>query len=524
MEDIDESRYLDGKVCRTQFMSDIDGFQIFRSMNMGATTNCLVRDYTDFLPYTYFSWAYDYRLENGTSWAQVVGPSPRAIAEIANELYATNGTNILWYCTPMQSTDSCCSSIFSDFNTYLNTEIELWNEISNEVWNSGVVNRDGYYWVSRLEQTLREGTLVPATATVSDTSHGLSWGDAVRTYNHVDYAASWPWTFGGQLFAMVDDADTWRGASVAADIIDATQDNPCVITLDGNFVSASFNPYNIQNASEIEINSISGMTELNGNAYTVANIAYDSGSGETTLELSGVDSSAYTAYTSGGILLQSVIERGLLTPQSDQETIRYRPDVSGSHPSLNFAGRAVELWDLAEAEVSSHTFRRIGATQTGASGITSVLLGDSDYKAAIDYMALTTYFGPSGQDWTDEGYVASEANASTISDLSNVQSNLDEHIAYLGHCRVLSYEGGPSVPDDEGEEGDNQIDWQHNSGIGEVIKQYMHAIADAGFKTHIHYRSHGDKWGMMTVAGNTDDNSYQGYLPFLNDGGTITKS
>ena len=68
-------------------------------------------------------------------------------------------------------------------------------------------------------------------------------------------------------------------------ITGATQANPCVITVTGHAFA---------NGDLIYIDSVSGMTELNGNVYTVANQATN------TVELSGTDSSGYTAYTSGG--------------------------------------------------------------------------------------------------------------------------------------------------------------------------------------------------------------------------------
>lgn len=70
-------------------------------------------------------------------------------------------------------------------------------------------------------------------------------------------------------------------------ITGATQANPCVITSVGHGYS---------NGDVIMIESVVGMTQLNGRLYTVANKTDD------TFELSGVDSSGYTAYASAGTL------------------------------------------------------------------------------------------------------------------------------------------------------------------------------------------------------------------------------
>lgn len=69
-----------------------------------------------------------------------------------------------------------------------------------------------------------------------------------------------------------------------ATITGVTQANPAVVTATNTF----------SNTDQILITNVGGMTELNGNIYTVAaRTASD-------FELSGIDSSGFTAYTSGG--------------------------------------------------------------------------------------------------------------------------------------------------------------------------------------------------------------------------------
>ncbi len=70
-------------------------------------------------------------------------------------------------------------------------------------------------------------------------------------------------------------------------ITGATQANPCVITVtDGDIFSTGEN---------VGIASVVGMTELNGNSYTVTKLT------ATTYELDGIDSTGYGAYVSGGV-------------------------------------------------------------------------------------------------------------------------------------------------------------------------------------------------------------------------------
>lgn len=69
-------------------------------------------------------------------------------------------------------------------------------------------------------------------------------------------------------------------------ITGATQANPVVIT------SAS---HGLSNGDEVRIYDVMGMEELNGNVYTLANVAAN------TFELSGINGTAFGAYISGGV-------------------------------------------------------------------------------------------------------------------------------------------------------------------------------------------------------------------------------
>lgn len=70
-------------------------------------------------------------------------------------------------------------------------------------------------------------------------------------------------------------------------IIGISQDNPAVVT----YVGAS-----PTNGWYVKIRNVVGMTDVNDNAYLVANV----NTGAKTFELSGLDSSAFSAYISGG--------------------------------------------------------------------------------------------------------------------------------------------------------------------------------------------------------------------------------
>jgi hypothetical protein len=80
---------------------------------------------------------------------------------------------------------------------------------------------------------------------------------------------------------------TWDGGSAVA-ITNITKANPAVVT------SAD---HGLSNGDHVRIEDVLGMTEVNqelGQAYTVVNVSDD------TFQLSGIDSTGYTPYTSGG--------------------------------------------------------------------------------------------------------------------------------------------------------------------------------------------------------------------------------
>jgi hypothetical protein len=89
-----------------------------------------------------------------------------------------------------------------------------------------------------------------------------------------------PWRFAiKRAYLTRDDVYTITGATAA---------NPVVVTIaDG---------HSIANGATVFIAGVVGMTDLNNRGYTAANVT------ATTLELSGVDGTGYTAYSSGGSL------------------------------------------------------------------------------------------------------------------------------------------------------------------------------------------------------------------------------
>jgi hypothetical protein len=89
--------------------------------------------------------------------------------------------------------------------------------------------------------------------------------------------------FGDQYIRFFKDNGQITNAT--KNITNITQANPAVVTV------AS---HGYTNGTDVWINSVVGMTELNGRRFRIANVTTN------TFELSGVDSTSYTTYTSGG--------------------------------------------------------------------------------------------------------------------------------------------------------------------------------------------------------------------------------
>jgi hypothetical protein len=171
--------------------------------------------------------------------------------------------------------------------------------------------------------------------------------------------------FGDQTLRVIK-----AGAQVelANAITGATQANPCVITATGHAHL---------DGDTVTIAGVTGMTELNGNSYTVANATAN------TFELSGIDSTAYTAYSAGGTSTGPV---GFSTPYAAADLFGIRYSQSGDTMTLTSTGYAA--YSLTRASDTAWTLSAItigttlaaptspSATPTGSGSV------DYSYKVA----------------------------------------------------------------------------------------------------------------------------------------------
>lgn len=143
----------------------------------------------------------------------------------------------------------------------------------------------------------------------------------------------------------------------AQNITAITQANPAVVTYAGADTYA--------NGEEVEITGVLGMTQVNGRRFTVANV----NAGANTFELSGVNSTGYTAYSSGGTVAE-VYE--IATPYATADLFQLKFVQSADvlyivHPS--YAPRKLTRtghtsWTLTEIDLLDGPFLTINATAT----------------------------------------------------------------------------------------------------------------------------------------------------------------
>ena len=184
------------------------------------------------------------------------------------------------------------------------------------------------------------------------------------------------WLSDTQLFAAGATKLFRYWPSKAASITGATKANPCVITATG---------HGFRTGITITITGVGGMTQLNGNTYTVTVIDANSFS-------IGVDSTGYGTYTSGGTAT----------------AYKYLQDVSRTASAYT----TTTLW----------TFAQFGQTLIGANGLDKLqawTVGSSANFADLAAAAPTAQFVTTVRDFVVTGKTSSYANRVQWSDIND---------------------------------------------------------------------------------------------------------
>jgi len=185
------------------------------------------------------------------------------------------------------NTAGTADELYMVVQRYINGTTRRYIEYLKPHWEETLDHEDAFFVDSglSLDSPL---TITAATAAdpcvITSATHGVDDGDDIRIndvlgmteLNEIAYIAGETTTNTLELFS-----NTKQNTMISA----ATAANPVVITAAAHGLS---------DGDEIGIFNVLGMVELNGNGYTVANKTTD------TFELSGINGTGYTAYTSDG--------------------------------------------------------------------------------------------------------------------------------------------------------------------------------------------------------------------------------
>jgi hypothetical protein len=149
-----------------------------------------------------------------------------------------------------------------------------------------------------------------------------------------------------------------------------SQNNPGVVTYDGADTYA--------NGDRVWIDGVVGMTEVNGREFTVANVD----AGANTFELSGVDTTGYTAYGSGGTV-EEIVE--VTTPFTTADLF-----------DLKFAQQGAVLY-IAHPSRNPQTLTYTSATSWAMANHapTGLTLSAGNYPGAVGFYEQRLVYGGS---------------------------------------------------------------------------------------------------------------------------------
>ncbi|OPY08257.1 MAG: hypothetical protein A4E67_01025 [Syntrophaceae bacterium PtaB.Bin038] len=146
-------------------------------------------------------------------------------------------------------------------------------------------------WSRMITQEVTGGSF-ESVAVIPGDEEDEVWVSVKRTINgvtkrYIEYFKAFSWPDDKEDCFHVDSGLTWDGGDPAA-ITNITLANPVVI----------YATNTLSNGDNVRLTEVGGTEELNDNVYTVANATGSS------FELSGIDGSAFTAYTGGGLFQQ----------------------------------------------------------------------------------------------------------------------------------------------------------------------------------------------------------------------------
>jgi len=335
-----------------------------------------------------------------------------------------------------------------DFKKYNNGVEELQN--MTVFPQGGATRRYGSRFVAEVKDSSKSTRLIPFEFNITQ-AYQLEFGDQyIRFYK-----------------------DNGQITNASQNITGITKANPAVVTV------AS---HGYTNGTDVWINSVGGMTEVNGRRYTIANATTN------TFELSGVDSTNYTTYTSGGTaasvyeISSPYTEAQLYEIQFTQSAdVMYIVHEGVSPRKLSRTGHT--NWTLSEVDFKRGPYldqNTTGTTMTpsGTSGNVTITASTNTF-VSTDVGRLIKF--SDGHAKITQFNSATNVNATTTDNFSGTGGTADwslgAYASHLGFPRTVSFfeqrlvfAGSTSYP---------QTIWASESGLYEEFDTGDGSAADA---------------------------------------------
>jgi hypothetical protein len=485
----EEARHDAGEVLTTQYLTEMAGISILRTMNWSWVNNWAPQvEIADFRPYSYMSWGQNIADINGNRDYGREAPF-EVMAKAANEIDCH-----LHVTLPHQMSDAAMTWAANVFKNTLNSHLKLYVELANEIFNFTYPQT---HWFNYADAPLHIGTVDPVTGIVTDTAHGFTTGDEIRTHDTMEHSDSF---YGGnEVWVIVDSVNTYRitnNDTRPRDITGAALTNPCEITLPGH----TFN----DGDTDIRIDQMPGDfgTNLNGNDYTITVTGTD------TFTLNSVDSSTYAPYTSGGIAIQPVtsnttLRNGPYNIPDNVTTFRcHKMSESSLNRFENYGDRMVEMWDIFRGVLGDQCVRVMGGWSNGASQIRDIMTR-AGAREKFDVIALAHYCGRkvSGIPNLDMAQkTPAEITAYMINNVMPLREipNFYAQVAEAKTYRFINYECGNHLgaitvdnSDPTNDEWVPCMTWffanPGEDGAYDFYEYYWKELATMGFQDSIHY-------------------------------------
>ena len=269
----------------------------------------------------------------------------------------------------------------------------------------GVTRRPGTEYLGEVKSSANAARLIPFQFKTTDT-YILEFGDQVmRVFRN-----------GLQVIDATDKT-----------ITDVTQEDPGVITS---------NSHGLSNGDEIYIDSVAGMTELNGRNYRVANRTTNKFT-LTNLFGDAIDTTGFTAYTSGGTATEIY---NIATPYAvaDLPALRFVQSADTMfivHPSY-------AIRTLTRTADNNWTFATPTITGSPSPALNT---GADNYPSVVTFFEQRLVYGATNNNpqtlWFSKNGDYSNFTAGTGADdalIYTIASNQVNAIRYLSATRVLT--------------------------------------------------------------------------------------